>query len=236
MMGKKRLASLIMDILFPPRCPVCHEVTEIGSGICDECSGLIYRKLRERERCSVCGKPMDSCICEGDMVFESCVSAFCYDDETSPMVIKLKNHRSPDVTLKIARMMRKALREAGITAKQIDCVTEIPMSEERIAKGRVNFSRELALVLSEMLKIKHCEPPFIQNESYLPQHSLNFRERAENANSGYSAKEGGKIGGTVLLIDDIVTTGATLKRCSELLIECGAEKVICLTAATTPKK
>ena len=235
-MEKKRLASFVLDILFPPRCPICHEVTEIGSGICDDCAELIYRRLREQERCSVCGKPIDSCVCEGDMVFERCVSAFCYDDETSQMIIELKNHRLPDVALKIARMMRKALKEAGITAKRIDCVTEIPMSEERIAKGRVNFSRELALILSEMLKIEHREPPFVQNESYLPQHSLNFKERAENANSGYSAKEDGKIGGTVLLIDDIVTTGATLKRCSELLIECGAEKVICLTAATTPKK
>ncbi|MBP1556554.1 MAG: ComF family protein, partial [Oscillospiraceae bacterium] len=202
----------------------------------DECAERIYGKLRERERCSVCGKPIDSCVCEGDMVFERCVSAFCYDNETSPMIIELKNHCSPDVTFKIACMMRKALREAGIMAKRIDCVTEIPMSEERIAKGRVNFSRELALILSEMLKIEHREPPFVQNESYLPQHSLNFKERAENANSGYSVKEGGKIDGTVLLIDDIVTTGATLKRCSELLIECGAEKVICLTAATTLKK
>ena len=235
-MLNNRFARLVLDMIFPPRCPVCHEVTEIGGGICDDCAERIYHGLREQERCCVCGKPLDSCVCEGDMVFERCVSAFCYDEETSPMVIELKNHRSPDITIKIAQMMRKALREAGITAKHIDCITEIPMSEERIAKGRVNFSRELALALSDMLIIEHREPPFVQNESYLPQHSLNINERAQNANNGYSAKEDGKIDGTVLLIDDIVTTGATLKRCSKLLIECGAEKVICLTAATTLKK
>lgn len=235
-MVKKGIKELLLDILFPPRCPVCHEVTEIGSGICDECAERIYHKLRERERCSVCGKPIDSCVCDGDMAFERCVSAFCYDDDTSLLMIELKNHLSPDITDKIARMMRKALKDANISRKEINFVTEIPMSDKRIAEGRINFARELAVVLSETLKTEHIEPPFVQNESYLPQHSLNFRERAENANSGYSVKEGGKISGTVLLIDDIVTTGATLKRCSELLKECGAERVICLTAATTPKK
>lgn len=236
-MAKKRLRELILDIIFPPRCPVCGEVIEIGKGICSGCLNKLYRALHKFPLCDICGKTEESCVCgERELVFERCVSAFCYDDTTSEMMIELKNYLSPDVTKKVVILMKKALLESGIAAKEIDYVTEVPMSEGRIAGGRVNCSREMALVLSKMLGIAHREPPFIQNDDYLPQHTLGSAERAKNADSGYSRREGGRIDGTVLLIDDIMTTGSTLRRCSELLIECGADRVICLTAATTLKK
>lgn len=236
-MAKRRFGELVLDIIFPPRCPVCGEVVAIGAGVCADCSGRLYHALHKLSLCDICGKTEESCICnEKELIFERCVSAFCYDEAASPMMIELKNRLMPDVTEKVALLMKKALTESGITANEIDCITEVPMSEERIAAGRVNCSREMALVLSRMLGIPHREPPFIQNDDYRPQHSLSSAERAENADRGYSPLKGGRIDKTVLLIDDIMTTGSTLRRCSELLIECGADRVICLTAATTLKK
>ncbi len=235
-MAKKRFRELILDIIFPPRCLICGEVVEIGKGICDGCLNQLYRGLHKFPLCEICGKTEESCVCGGDMVFERCVSAFCYDDTSSPMMIELKNRHIPEVESRVAMLMKRALFDAGISPEEIDCVTEVPMSAGRIASGRVNCSAEIARLLGKTLGIPHRKPPFIQNDDYLPQHSLNSHERAENVRRGYSASVGGKISGTVLLIDDIMTTGSTLKRCSELLIECGAERVICLTAATTLKK
>jgi predicted amidophosphoribosyltransferase len=59
-------------------------------------------------------------------------------------------------------------------------------------------------------------------------------QRYENAKNSYVLTEGASLFGRVLLVDDVVTTGATLNRCAFLLISCGAQDVFCLTAASTP--
>lgn len=233
--GKGGFLKLAADLIFPPRCPVCGEVVPIGDGICTECRDKLLRSLAGEKLCRVCGKPKKSCICrEITPRFESCVSAFTYDDSTSAMMIELKNRSSQEVTAAIAEAMAAAFKRAGFSAGDFAFITEVPMNRQRAAQGRVNHAHQLALELSEILRITYCPPPIEQSIDYLPQHLLNRGERSQNAQKGYSAKEGIRLSGSALLIDDIVTTGATLERCTEILLQCGADRVVCLTAATTP--
>ena len=62
-----------------------------------------------------------------------------------------------------------------------------------------------------------------------------MEERLKNAAASYACAEGRFVSGRVLLVDDIVTTGATLSACAQLLLTAGAREVLCLTAAATPR-
>jgi len=76
----------------------------------------------------------------------------------------------------------------------------------------------------------------IQLDDFLAQHTLGKEERAESANERYQAVKDAKTSGRVLLVDDVITTGATLNRCAKLLRDIGADEVVAAAAVATPKK
>lgn len=97
-----------------------------------------------------------------------------------------------------------------------------------------NQSQILAQIISTQLNIPYLNSPLFRNKRSKVQHKLGVLARYKNARESYELVKGAHITGKVLLIDDVVTTGATLHCCSSLLLNCGAKEVVCATAASTP--
>lgn len=227
-----------LDLLFPPHCTVCREVTPIGTVLCPECALRLPERLFAAGRCAVCGKPVDSCVCrETPFYFSRCISAFFYEPGTHDLIDCLKTQPKSPAAQQLAALMADAFGTFGLAdGGRFDAVTEVPMSAASIEKRGHNQARALAEKLAVLLNIRYLPSPLVCAGNKRAQHTLSYAQRFENAQQSYELQSGAACAGRLLLIDDVMTTGATLDRCAQLLRQCGAAEVCCLTAATTLRR
>ena len=228
-----KLMHYITDLIFPPRCAVCGEVTLIGTEICGSCFDELKTQFNGIELCSRCGKPLNSCICPNIPCLAGCASVFEYCDKTQKLLQKLKTDVSSTAAVQLADMMAERFNSCDIGSIHFDCITYVPTNSTAISVKGFDHAQRLAEYLGIRLHLPVIAPPIEQISVYISQHSLNKTERIDNVNRGYTSSESKTANGNILLVDDIITTGATLNRCAELLLLCGADSVYCITAATT---
>ncbi len=228
----------ILDILFPRRCPVCGEITEpAGSLICPSC----FRELSfvKSPTCKKCGKEIlnetmeycEDCISHRH-AFESGVALLNYDEtaRTSMVQIKYKNKRE---YLDFYGEALAARYEKQIRRMQVDAIVPVPVHRSRRRRRGFNQAELLAEVMGKRLGIPVAADALIRTKKTLPQKELSAMERLKNLSGAFLA---GKIpSGTrsVLLVDDIYTTGSTMEACARALKNAGVEHVyfavICMT-------
>lgn len=230
--------TVFLDLLFPPRCVVCCEVTPIGTAICSECMQRLPEKLLAANRCPTCGKPIESCVCREELpfYFSRSISAFFYEPETHELINCLKTQPQSPVAEQLVTIMAGAFGGCfPADIGDLDGVTEVPMSAEKMALRGHNQAKTLAEKLAVRLNIRYLPSPLVCGGEKQAQHTLSYSQRFENAQKSYRRTERTCFG-RILLIDDVMTTGATLDRCAQLLKQCGASEVYCLTAATTLRR
>ena len=229
----KKLMRYIVDLIFPPRCAVCDEVIPIGSEVCDKCYEKLSTGMDDAKLCIRCGKTLNSCICCNITSVTAITSAFEYCAETAPLIERLKSDADSNAAALLAILMANRFSKSSFGNINFDCITYVPSGDDRIGAKGFDHARRLAEQLSALVDIPCLAPPVLQTSQYRTQHELDRIERVSNARIGYKLSSDKSIGKVVLLVDDIVTTGATLDRCAELMIACGTREVYCITAATT---
>jgi len=229
----KHCFSFILDLLFPPRCAVCNDITLINTALCENCFEHLSHQLEDIPLCSHCGKPVNSCVCHYGLSFEKCVSVFEYCSDTRHLIELLKTDPSSAVSKQLAEMMAAQFYKSDLCNIKFDCITSVPESNERLAGNKYGHAECLAKKLSEKLGITYLPSPIKRSKGYKPQHNLSRAERKENVRLGYFTDSEKSLSGNILLADDIITTGATLDHCALLLKSLGADNVYCITAATT---
>ena len=227
-----KLSTLIINLLFPPACLVCHDVVTQSEALCEGCIDDMVRN-RPQNACPKCGKPVSECICPPDgFSFSRCVGMTAYLPQYSAAAQELKHKPDSPIAGQLAALMADAIFDGDVC---FDCITEVPMAESEMAKRGHNQARTLALELCRLFNMPHLDAPLVRLEGSLVQHTLPRNKRFENANRSFIRSKSGSASGRVLLVDDICTTGATLERCAGLLLECGATSVVCATAFTVLK-
>ncbi|WP_421945908.1 ComF family protein [Pedobacter sp.] len=110
--------------------------------------------------------------------------------------------------------------------KQADILIPVPLHKKKLRIRGYNQSSFIAEGISEIMNIPLDEEILIRNTSTESQTKKNRYNRYENMKDVFGIAKPEKIKGKhILLIDDVVTTGATLEACANVLLECGAEKV-----------
>ena len=166
--------------------------------------------------------------------FNGCVAPFYNEGIAQKAMYEFKFRKKEYIASFFAEQMALFVKQC-FPEIEFDLVTFVPMHFlKRISRG-YNQSFLLAEKISKILNIPLVYSLLGAKFKWKTQHSMAFKERFKNVKDKYYCKE--KIEGkTVLLVDDIKTTGATLDECAKQLMVCGANKVYCITGLMTYKK
>lgn len=229
MNSKKGVGNFLLDLLFPNRCPFCDGFILWNKLSCDNCYSEAM--WTDEHVCKKCGK--DNCICDNDLNYDLCYTAAYYKGNIKEAVLGLKVKNALNFADISAEIICYKMTVDDID-KKIDYIVPVPMTRSKQHIRGYNQAEEIARSISRIIKISVRNDILFKNDSDTEQHELSAEERKENVKNLYYFKYNEKIKGkTILLCDDVLTTGSTANQCAKLLKECGAEKVIFAAAATT---
>lgn len=223
------IGKYLADLVAPNRCPACSRLIPWNKLMCDKCRDKL--PVISGELCSVCGKR--PCTDHAKLRFENCVCLFYYTDLCVNAIYSLKYSGGINFAEYSAQLLKTELKSHGL-AQKIDLVTSVPMSKRKKRKRGYNQSEMIAKYLSRGLGKPLDTGLLVHSDSLTDQHKLAKKQRAQNAqDSLYPSRNGADIKGkTVLLCDDVYTTGATMNACASCLKRLGAKSVIAVAIAT----
>ena len=218
-------------LLYPHKCFLCERVLEGDGWICAEC-GL---PRTDGMLCPVCGKETDNCLC-GRMKLYYCGAAvpLFYTDGVRHGIHRFKYSGRRYYAPFLAKLMAESIRER-FGACPADLITYVPLDARKLHTRGFCQTELLARELSKLLGLPVRDGLIRHTGRGAPQvGQKNFAARQNNARTAFERCEGICLAGErVLLVDDVITSGATMRRCSEQLLRLGASEVMAAAVATT---
>ncbi len=233
-MKLRKKNKFFLDLLYPPRCPVCHEPAPYGHDICPSCVGRL--PLITGDRCRKCGKPVKKAgeLChdcaETEHVYDEGLGIFLYEDTMRASISWLKYRGRREYGQVLGMLMGHCAAES-LKRWQAEALVPVPVHRKRLMKRGYNQAEELAFGLSDFTGIPVLTGALRRSGETRAMKELAPEERRKNLAGAFSRGDGSVFGKKVVLIDDIYTTGATIDVCAGLLRDQGAEAVCFLTLA-----
>jgi competence protein ComFC len=223
-----RLAWAGLDWLYPPHCGGC------GQGYIRWCEACNQNTLVFSEDvCERCGNPIDQAgICE---TCRECPPAFTglrswavFGGPLRNALHRLKYQRDIALGESLARPMIALFQRLNWP---VDCVTATPIGVARRAERGYNQATFLALPLALSSGLPYRSQALRKTRETRSQVGLNVAERHENLAGAFQGEPRIVRGKTVLVVDDVATSGATMQACAQALLDAGAARVYGLTLA-----
>jgi ComF family protein len=232
-----------VELLYPPRCLGCGVMVDTDFGLCGPCwrdtpfiGGLV---------CEACGTPLqgghdghriecDSCM-KTPRPWQAGRSALIYKDRARQMVLALKHGDRAEIARPAALWLARAAREL---VQDNMLIVPVPLHWTRLIKRRYNQSALLATGLGQELGLPHCPDALVR---FRRTRTLDGKSAAERFASlagaiSVNSKRRHRITARpVLLVDDVMTSGATLAACTEALKAAGSREVYTVTLARVAK-
>lgn len=209
----QKLISSFKFSLYPDRCPYCNKIVEN-----QECA------------CSKCKKDIPSIgITQGVASGYRCCSPLTYNGKFKRAVLNFKFRNRTQYSPQFAYLLAKQIKQS-YPDMIFDYITYVPMHKKDLRKRGYNQSELLARDLSELLQIPYKET-LEKTKQIKPQHETkSVSERRANIKGAFKVIDKSKIKGkSILLLDDIVTTGATLGECAKVLDKAKPAFIRCVT-------
>lgn len=233
----RKVASSAAELLWPTRCVACDMPGEL---LCDQCRKDLPW-IAQRWACPVCGAPfgwLTCTACEGGWEPHATVCALGFDRISSQMVACLKDRFELRLAGINAAAMATALDEASawpaldgsprFDPESIDAVCFVPATAAAFARRGFDHMERVTQELSALVGV----PVFdvLARVSKSDQRDLGRVERAVNLQGSVRVLEDVS-GMRLLLADDVVTTGASMRECTRALVARGASEVTCCALA-----
>jgi ComF family protein len=235
MLGTMRL---VLDFALPPLCPSCREPLGVNSGLCPSCWARL--SLIEPPYCARLGIPFVYDSGPGLLSMEAIANppsydraraAVCYDDVARALVHKLKYSDRLDLAPLLGRWMARAGRELLGDA---DALVPVPLHWRRQWARRFNQSGVLARAISGECGVPVAHGGLKRVRATPQQVGRSRTDRADNVQGAFEvpAENRAEIAGRrVVLIDDVLTSGATVDACARALLRARAAHVDVLVFA-----
>lgn len=227
--------SSVVDLLLPQVCLACGGAVDSHSEIplCNSCIDLIETV---EQGCGICGVPWtegkicDDCKSQRPS-FDKAVAPFVYGGPIKDMILRLKYAKKSTVVRFLSESMAWALRKKGI--EHIDLIVPVPTNFKKFRKRGYNPAGLLAKELGRILEIDVVSDLLIFKGDDSQKGKTAVQRREMRLDEFYVNRAWQLEGEDILLVDDVMTTGATADACAIRLKEAGANKVFVVTAART---
>ena len=238
------IKKYLLQLVYPPRCIVCETLLKYGTDefICDDTCRETF-KFIEGDVCIICGLPAyraDS-ICQNcnkrENIFNRNIATFVYEDMIQDMVFKLKYAKQSYMGAGLGELMFWHLEQNTNILEETDIIAPVPIHKKRLKMRGFNQAELLSNKIAQMAEIRHAKDLLLRIKhtrplsNFSPAGRVNTLKNALVVNKKYDIKNA-----SVLLIDDIFTTGATMNSCAKILLGAGATTINTATLTVVPKK
>ena len=241
-------AGRALNVLLPPQCPSCNSVVEREGVLCGECWRQI--DFLADPQCGACGLPFEFDIDgypgpgsdqAGPVLCGACVrehpsfararAVMAYGDFSRKLVLSLKYADRTDTAPALGRWLVRAGREL---IEDADLIAPVPLHWTRLFARRYNQAALLAKVVGGEAGTAVVQDLLVRRKRTPPQGRMGWAKRKRNVRGAFKinpARRSALSDCRVLLIDDVLTTGATAEACAKTLLRGGAKAVDVLTLA-----
>ncbi len=234
-----RFADKLLDMVFPPTCMLCNEVLPAHNrtGLCVGCRESLWSV--HPPFCRVCGRP----FAEGEVsrVCRDCFEAppdynmlrvpYAYVSPLREALIHFKFHRVTRYSKALGHLLASAT-DLGVDWRDYDLALPVPLHAARIRRRGFNQALFLGRIILEGSGVPLRYDVLTRVKATIPQTGLSGSKRRENVRGAFSVADRALVAGrSILLIDDIVTTGSTLNACAKALKKSGAKRVDAVAVA-----
>ncbi len=215
----------LIDLFWPPRCAACDRILFFDTGFCAECEVTI--EPLPAEHCSTCAEPghfeFGRCLrcLERPPPFCSTITAFTHGGAMARAIHRFKYEDHPELVRPLAEVWVKAIRTALPPKARL--VVPLPLHRSRFHARRYDQTNLLARELATRTR-RLVLPVLRRTRKTSRQVGLSEKEREANVSNAFIADE--RVAGRrVLLVDDVLTTGATARAAAWALLHAGAREV-----------
>ncbi len=230
----------MLFLLYPPRCPICDKVMDVRfPGICSSCRKKI--SYASEPKCKKCGKKLlldreEYCFdCRSySHEFTQARGSWLYKDPVRAAVYRFKNSNRRDYAAVFAEEMIR-INTAWLRTLKVDFILPVPLSRKKRRIRGYNQAELLAVEIGKRLDLPVKKKLLQKIKETDQQKSLSRKKRQENLKDAFQIEEKLSFGASVLVIDDVYTTGSTADAVALALKEAGAKEVyiLCLCIGVT---
>ena len=215
-----KIYDFFISLLYPRKCPFCGKIIDEAILYCSDCAKKLPYIPAEFQPRSF------------DFVDE-CHSIFYYRDMVQDSILRYKFHDCAGFCKIYGHFLRKYIDENRISC---DIISWVPLSRKRYRKRGYDQARLLADECAVAYSTKSVSLLRKIRDTKAQSGISDASVRKENVKGAYAAEDCADIcGKTVLLVDDVVTTGSTVSECSRILKNAGAARVVVLSVAAVVK-
>lgn len=235
-----RFGRIALNLLLPPHCSACDVRVETAGQLCADCFG--QTTFIGEPCCDRCGVAFEvaelggTCqACETNPpLFGQARAGFSYDAQGRRLILPLKHADRPE----LARVLAPHMARAGAALlRRADVLVPVPLHRRRLFQRRYNQAVLLACELSRIGEVPLLRDALLRTRPTASLGDKSAVERADEVAGAFAVRPGreaGLIGRHVLLIDDVMTSGATANACTAILLAAGAAAVDVMVAARVP--
>jgi competence protein ComFC len=236
--AKLELLRGITSLFYPPVCTVCSESIEWGEYLCLDCQAKAPRITPPF--CERCSEPFSGAISSDfecancahrRLYFEAAVAVYRSRGVVRHVIHQFKYGHQMHLCRPVGEWLCTALYDERLSRRQFDMIVPVPLHPARQRERGFNQAGLLAKLLSERISVP--VKPLLQRTRYTTtQTAFDRSERMENLRGAFRLRRKADVRGwRVLLVDDVLTTGATLSECARVLKKAGAVSIYAATAA-----